>query len=688
MWSRGSLCTTFAVLTVAIAVLGAVRPATTGTPTPAPNYTLSAASAAPVRGKVAVWLTTDDGRNGLTPQRPLTFGHDGPYNPLTIAVDERHIYQRIDGFGGSMTDTSAWLIYTQTPPATRDAVMRRLFDPGAGIGLSFLRQPIGASDFTHDERPYSYDDLPAGQTDPQLRRFSIAHDDAYIIPALQQALRLNPALKMMATPWSPPGWMKANGLMTDNHGLGPLLPGSYAPLARYFVRFIEAYRARGLPIYAVTPQNEPGFAVPAYPGMVITARDEATFIRRYLAPALRAARLHPKILAYDWDWGGGVVSSAYPYDILKDPATAADVAGVSYHCYNGPPDAMTELHMAHPRKDIYEAECSDALPAGRPAAEILINSMRNWARTVVLWNLALDTRDGPSYGGGCATCIGLVTLDRATGKVSYTRDYYQLGHASRFVHPGAYRIDSNSFGYAKYVSRTVQDVAFKNPDGSKALVVYNGALAARTVKVRWGAESFTYTLPSRATVTFVWSGVPSPGAVTPPRPPVYYAIDAGGGGAGRFMPDSYADEGRDIATASTVELPSSGRAARDFAPEAVYQSARYSPIGWDYTFPDLKPGALYGVRLHFAELLVRQRGMRHFDVSIGNRPVLTDFDIIAAAGAADKAVVEEFIAPADRAGRIIIHFRPLHQSPPIVSAVEVVDPALIHAPRPVPVMHP
>ncbi len=446
---------------------------------------------------VSVWLTTSDGRNQLTMQPDLAFtSNSQSADTSTIDIDEHQQFQQIDGFGAAVTDSSAWLISTQMSAGQRDNLMKRLFDPVNGIGISFVRIPMGASDFSVNG-PYSYDDLPPGQTDPTLARFSIKHDMAYIIPVLKQALALNPSLKFMANPWSPPAWMKTNGSMygTFNGRVGTLIPSDYSPLAQYFVKFIQAYRAQGIPIYAITPQNEPGYAPDNYPGMFFSASDESNFIKNYLSPALKKANLHPKIIPYDHNWS----DPHYARTLLSDPATNGDIAGISWHCYAGSPAVMSALHTLYPTKDAYETECATgASVTPISTADLLMQSVQNWAKTVELWNIALNPNHGP-HNGGCPDCLGVVTIDPATGSVSYSRDYYLVGQFSKFVVPGAYHIRANTLS-------SLSTVAFKNPDGSKVVVVSNESMHSGTFRVGWnGLQSFAYTLPAGAIVTFRWA---------------------------------------------------------------------------------------------------------------------------------------------------------------------------------------
>jgi glucosylceramidase len=405
-----------------------------------------------------------------------------------------------------MTDTSAWLL-NQLPAATRATVMEKLFG-AAGIHLSFIRLPIGASDFTARGVPYSYDDLPPGRSDPGLIRFSIAHDRAYILPALREMLTINPEVQILASLWSAPGWMKANGSLDNLREQGTVLPSAYGALARYFVRFIEAYASAGVPVQAVTPQNEPGLPT-GFPGMSFPEPTEARFIAHYLAPALRAAGLQTQIYGFDFHW----FLAAYAHALASDPAVLPDIAGIAWHCYRGNPDAMTTLHGLAPVLDQVETECSSGIAPG-PPAELAIASLRNWASGVVLWNLALDPRGGPIQPhNGCRHCTGVVTVDRRTGHVSYGRDYYQLGQASSFVQRDARRIGSEHFvryrsvflrKQGSYATAGLDDVAFVNPDGSKVLLAYNSAPHAINFAVTWHGRWFTYRLPSQATVTFTW----------------------------------------------------------------------------------------------------------------------------------------------------------------------------------------
>jgi glucosylceramidase len=398
------------------------------------------------------------------------------------------------GFGAAMTDSAAWLITNRLGSSARDALMTRLFHPQRGIGLSYVRVPMGASDFALAN--YTYDDMPVGQTDPTLAHFSIEHDRAYILPLLRRARALNPQVGVMASPWSAPAWMKTSGSLFGG-GLRPEFSSAYAT---YFAKFVQAYAQEGVRVDAVTLQNEPHHESTTYPSMRLDAGIAVAFARDYLVPALRGTGLSTKVLVWDHNWD----EPEYPLAVLGDPATRAALAGTAFHCYAGDVAAQSRVHDAFPDKDIYFTECSGGGWATNFGANLrwnvsnlIIGATRNWAKTVLLWNLALDAGSGPQ-NGGCTNCRGVVTIKSASS-VAYNVEYYALGHASKAVLPGARRIASPSYGGA------IEDVAFRNPDGSKALVALNASSTTQSIRVRWNGQAFTYSLPAGAVATFLWS---------------------------------------------------------------------------------------------------------------------------------------------------------------------------------------
>ncbi|HTQ52909.1 MAG TPA: glycoside hydrolase family 30 beta sandwich domain-containing protein [Bryobacteraceae bacterium] len=470
---------------------------------------------------VQVTETYGDQSRLLAPRTGLAFTPGVPAGSpqFTISVDSGTTYQQMDGVGASLTDSAAWVIWNKLSAAQRAALMQSLFDPNAGIGIGLLRQPMGASDFSASGN-YSYDDLPAGQTDPDLQHFSIAHDQSYLIPLLQQALSINPALQVQALPWSPPAWMKTTGTMNG----GNVITGDFPALAAYFVRFIQAYRQQGIPIYAVSMQNEPLNWNSGYPTAYVSSADEAAFIGGYLGPALAGAGLGTvKVFGYEHNWD----NTQYPEALLADSHAYAYLAGSSFHCYAGDVSAQAQVKQAYPSKDIWFTECTGSVGSNFAgdllwnAENLPIGATRNWARGITLWNIALDQNSGPQ-NGGCTSCRGVVTIDSSVSPPKVTRnvEYYVLGHLGKFVLPGAFRIDSNTFGPG-----SIEDVAFRNPDGSVVLLVLNAATGSSTFAVTWNGNSFADTLPAGALATYRWA-VPAP--AFPANGAINAATPAGG----------------------------------------------------------------------------------------------------------------------------------------------------------------
>ena len=421
----------------------------------------------------------------------------------TIVVDPTRRYQTMVGFGASMTDSSAYVLSRELSPRVRRQTMRDLFSPTEGIGLSMLRQPMGASDFAVG-RAYSYDDQPAGQTDPDLSDFSVEHDRAYILPRLREALRLNPRMALMATPWSAPGWMKDSDSMIT----GSLLPAYHQAYADYFAHFIKAYQDAGIPTHYVSMQNEPLYEPVDYPGMRVFPDQAGTFIAGHLAPTLERAGLDDtKILGYDHNWD--IID--YPEAMYSDSRVAQHVAGTAWHCYAGEVVAQSVSHNNYPHAQAFQTECSGGdwqRLIGDPfelTMASVIGVPRNWGQSVVLWNLALDADHGP-FIGGCTNCRGVVTVN-SDGTVTKELDYWALGHASKFVQPGAVRIASSQHPTTKQAGggRGLTNVAFRNPDGSSVLIAHNATAHPLTFNIQVGARHFPATLAAGAAATYRWT---------------------------------------------------------------------------------------------------------------------------------------------------------------------------------------
>jgi glucosylceramidase len=454
---------------------------------------------------VQVWLTTTSGSSlatKLAQQGNVTFGAQTGTTPA-IDVNAGTTYQTMDGFGAAMTDSGAWLI---NGSSQRNAMMSDLFS-GSGIGLSFVRLPMGASDISRSN--YSYDDTCCDLSD-----FSVGHDTGYIIPLLQQARSLNGNLKILGTPWSSPGWMKIGGTFVGNcNGSSNYLQNSlYSLYAQYFVKFVQAYQSSyGLPIWGVSMQNEPHNCNSSYATMSMEPADQSNFALS-LRNALNGAGLGGvRIMAWDHNWYENNAPSGYPQAVLSYNGSQAlnAIQAIGWHCYSGPtPGAQsvgTTLHNQYPSKDQYMTECTGGSWATNAASNfvwdlqnLLIEPTRNWSKGSIYWSIALDPNGNP-HVGGCAGCRGMITVN-SNGSYTRNEDYYAWGHFSKFVAPGAVRIDSTDLG-----AGSVETAAFRNPDGSLVLVALNSGSGSRTFQVRWNGQGFTYTLGGNAAATFKWT---------------------------------------------------------------------------------------------------------------------------------------------------------------------------------------
>ena len=416
----------------------------------------------------------------------------GGTNP--VYVDDSITYQPIEGFGAAFTDTAGYNLQEVATTAAHDEAVNNLFTRnGNGIGLSFMRIPMAASDLALSV--YSYDDQPAGLSDPTLANFSIAHDQKDIIPLILQAKALNPDLKLMANPWSPPGWMKSNDSMING---GTLLPADYQPFADYFVHFLQAYQAAGIPIDYVSIQNEPTY-VEGYPSLDLQAPDATTVVSQYILPTFTANGISTRILLLD----NNFYMISYPQTELANPTIAASplIAGVAWHGYGGQQGEMQLMANQFPNLGQYETEHSGFSGNAnqfKTDFEDITAVMRSSGRTFVKWSLAVNENYGPNTNG-CNTCTGIVSINSTTGALSYPADYYSLGHFSKFILPGAQRIYSSN-------AQGILTSAFLNSDGSKALVAFNDTSSPQTFQVNWGTQSFSYTLPGLAAATFTWTG--------------------------------------------------------------------------------------------------------------------------------------------------------------------------------------
>jgi glucosylceramidase len=441
---------------------------------------------------VDLWLTKADKSVLFQKQNTaLRFGNTTVNTNPTIVVDTTQTFQAMDGFGYTLTGGSAQHIIRMSP-AERTALLKELFaTDGNNIGVSYLRVSVGASDL--NERVFSYNDLPAGQTDPQMTRFDLGPDKADVVPVLKEILAINPDIKIMGSPWSPPVWMKTNG---DTRG-GSLKPEFYDAYALYFVKYIQAMKAEGIRVDAITVQNEP-LHPGNNPSLLMLPEQQAEFIKKSLGPAFRKAGIDTKIIIYDHN----ADRPDYPISILNDPEAKQYIDGSAFHLYGGTVDAISQVHQAHPDKNLYFTEQWIGAPGNFPedlkwhVKTLVIGAPRNWCRTVLEWNLAADPNNLPHTDrGGCDRCLGAVTIDG--NNVTRNPAYYIIAHASKWVRPGSVRIGSNIAG-------NLHNVAYKTPDGKKVLIVINDDSAAQAFNIQFAGQSVATALEAGAVGTYVW----------------------------------------------------------------------------------------------------------------------------------------------------------------------------------------
>ncbi|MGC1979016.1 MAG: glycoside hydrolase family 30 beta sandwich domain-containing protein, partial [Candidatus Sulfotelmatobacter sp.] len=438
-----------------------------------------------------MWLTTPDRTALVAPQAAaLHFSPKAGQLPV-LTVDDAQHFQSIDGFGFALTGGSAQLLM-RMGAAQRAALLKELFTTGDnGIGVSYLRVSIGSSDM--NERVFSYDDLSPGETDVEMAKFDLGPDRADVIPVLKEILAIRPEIKILGSPWSAPAWMKTN----DDVKGGELKPEYYGAFAKYFVKYIEAMRAEGIAIDAITIENEP-LNPKNTPSMAMFAQQQDTFVAKDLGPAFEKAGIRTKILLYDHN--PDVLS--YALSILADPAASKYVDGTAFHLYGGDASLLTQVHDAYPKKNLYLTEQSvtqwrsGPLGIAEPVRSVMIGATRNWCRNVLLWNLAADPQNGPhTNNGGCTGCSGAITLDgdSATKNVAY----FVVEHFSQFVPPGSVRVASSEM-------EQLASVAFLTPQHKVVLVVSNTANFPKSFAVKYHDTFFQTTLPSESVGTFVW----------------------------------------------------------------------------------------------------------------------------------------------------------------------------------------
>jgi glucosylceramidase len=446
-------------------------------------------------GSVQVWSTFRDQRHAAG--QPLAWKPADAVAADAIVLDTKSTRQEILGFGGAFTDATCYVL-SQLSESEREAAMHDLFAPGE-MALNVCRTCIGASDYSRNA--YTFDESSA--PDPELKKFSIDHDKAYILPVLKQARKINPEMFLFSSPWSPPGWMKSSGTMLG----GAMRKQSYVPYARYFIKFLEGYKAEGVTIDAVTVQNEVDADQDGHmPACQWGQEYEIEFVKDHLGPALRKSGLPVKIWVLDHNynlWGRAIGE-------LSDPAAYEYIDGIAWHGYVGEPSAMTVVHEAFPAKNAYWTEGGPFIDAPdyrtdwAKWGETFNGILNNWARSITAWNLALDEKGNPNIGP--FTCGGTITVENGTHKITQSGQYWAFAHLSKHVRRGAKVFEMNGVGERAFHGdpTPLTFSGFSNPDGGHVVVLANRG-GERRVQLVQGSNALDINLPANSVHTLAWS---------------------------------------------------------------------------------------------------------------------------------------------------------------------------------------
>jgi glucosylceramidase len=440
---------------------------------------------------VMFWLTKADSTIRFKRQNvALNFSSSAASNN-TIFVDSTQTFQTIDGFGFALTGGSAYLINRLTE-AYRNNLLHELFaSDSTFIGISYLRISIGSSDL--NSSVFSYDNIDPNSTDMNLTNFDITPDTYDLIPVLQSILAINPNIKILGSPWSAPSWMKTN----KNSVGGSLKPEYYGVYANYFVKYLQAMKAKGITLDAITVQNEPEYGG-NNPSMVMTAAEQAAFVKNYLGPAFRDASITTRIIIFDHNCD----HPDYPITVLNDPDARQYIDGSAFHLYGGDISALSTVHNAFPDKNVYFTEqwvggSSTNNFAGDlkwHVKNLIIGAPLNWSKNVLEWNLASDPYYQPHTPGGCASCLGAITIGTT---ISRNVSYYIIAHASKFVKSGSVRIGSSGIV-------SLANVAYKTSAGKKVLIVLNEGSSTQSFNIKFGDKYVTTSLEAGSVATYVW----------------------------------------------------------------------------------------------------------------------------------------------------------------------------------------
>ncbi|MGD9929573.1 MAG: glycoside hydrolase family 30 beta sandwich domain-containing protein [Mangrovibacterium sp.] len=456
-------------------------------------------------GDVTLYVTTST-RSQDFEKSFVDFSDKSNMSPTTIRLEPATRYQTMDGFGAAITGSTCYNLMKMTA-ANRTKFLTETFSPSEGMGYSYVRVAIGCSDFSLSE--YTCCDTPG------IANFGLTSEETdYVIPILKEIRAINPELKILGSPWTCPRWMKVNNL-TDLQAYnswtsGQLNPAYYADYASYFVKWIQAFAAQGIPVYSVTPQNEPlnrGNSASLFMGWV----EQYEFVKKHLVPAIRSASLSTKIYLFDHNYNYDNMGDQNDYPVKIYDAGMDDdlVAGAAYHNYGGDKAELNDVHAKYPDQELLFTETSiGTWNDGRnlevrlmeDMREVALGTVNNWCKGVIVWNLMLDSERGPNRDGGCQTCYGAVDIDRSNySSITRNSHYYIIGHLSSVVKPGAVRIGTSGFSDSGFYLS-----AFENTDGTYAVVLQNSTSAAKKITLDDGSNHFSYEVPAKSVISYRW----------------------------------------------------------------------------------------------------------------------------------------------------------------------------------------
>lgn len=461
--------------------------------------------------EVTVYTTTSDKSQTMNPGTIPLLKAETNTSENTITINPEIKYQEIDGFGAAITGSSCYNLLKMSVKERND-LLRETFDPAAGYGYSYIRISIGASDFSLDE--YTYCDTPG------IENFAIhEYDKRDLFPVLKEILAINPDVKIMASPWTCPKWMKVDNLIDrkpfDSWTSGQLNPDYYPDYATYFVKYLQSMKEEGFDIETITIQNEPlnrGNSASLY----MTWQEQRDFIKNALGPAFEKNGIKTKIVAYDHNYNyddnkpENADQQQYPLKIYEDADAAKYIDGAAYHAYGGDKSELLRVHKARPDKSLYFTEISIGMWGNGydfgddlmwNMREVSIGTLNNYCSGIMVWNYMLDDKHGPDRPGGCSNCLGAIDIDSGDySTLTKNSHYYEMAHLSKVIKPGAYRIHSEG-----NTPQGINYCAFVNPDGSYSLVLQNDTDNLAEITFKLNNKMFTHSVDAKSVSSYSWN---------------------------------------------------------------------------------------------------------------------------------------------------------------------------------------